>query len=98
VNQYWSWALTAIGVTAFYLTSRGLWWSWWINVAGQGVWFTYAIVTAQYGFLVASVLYFWVFWRNAMLATKGHRHSDFPEARAHERAMQALKRGRGGEA
>lgn len=70
VSQYWSWVLAAIGLLGFWLSGRKVWWSWYINVANQALWFTYAIVTDQYGFIVASIAYTVVFGRNAYIWTK----------------------------
>lgn len=96
MSPYWSWALTTIGVTAFYLTSRKVWWGWWINVGGQVVWLAYAIITVQFGFVVAALLYAWVFWRNAMLATRTHRSVDIEEMEKFHKAQEALKHHPGG--
>lgn len=71
--QYWSWILTAFGLTGFVLAGRKIWWCWYINIACQILWFTYAIVTKQLGFVVAAVVYAVVFSQNAIRWTKEHR-------------------------
>lgn len=73
MDQIWSWLLTAVGVTGFILAGRKVWWCWYVNVACQALWFTYAIVTKQYGFIVASVVYTVVFSQNAIKWTREHR-------------------------
>ena len=64
-NQTWSWVLTAVGVTGFVLAGRKVWFSWYINLACQILWFVYAIATSQYGFIAAALVYTVVFGRNA---------------------------------
>ena len=68
----WSYLLTAVGITGFILAGKKIWWAWYINIACQALWFTYAIVTEQYGFIAASVLYVFVFSKNAYNWTKEH--------------------------
>ena len=75
MNEYWSWVLGFIGIVGFILAGRKVWWSWYINIAAQIVWFAYAIVTEQYGFLITSILYAVVFTRNAYFWTRERNHS-----------------------
>lgn len=72
-NQIWSWVLTIVGLTGFILAGRKVWWCWYVNIACQALWFTYAIVTEQYGFIVASLAYTVVFTQNAIKWTKEHK-------------------------
>jgi hypothetical protein len=72
VNQIWSYVLGVIGVFGFILAGRRIWWSWYVNIACQFLWFAYAIVTNQLGFLLSSVVYFVVFIGNARKWTKDH--------------------------
>lgn len=72
-NLYWSWLLTIVGLTGFYFAGKKKWWAWYINVACQGLWFSYAIFTEQYGFIVASIAYTLIFLRNALNWTKEKR-------------------------
>ena len=71
--QWWSWILTAVGLTGFFLAGRRVWWSWYINLACQGLWLAYALVTGQYGFIVAAAAYSIVFTQNAVKWTREHR-------------------------
>ena len=73
MSQWWSWLLTAIGVAGFILAGRKVWWSWYVNIANQAIWLTYALLTHQYGFLVGVFVYLWVFIGNARRWTKEHR-------------------------
>lgn len=74
-NQLWSWILTAVGLAGFILAGKKVWWCWYVNLGCQVLWFTYAIVTEQYGFIVASIAYSVVFYRNAVKWTKEHKQS-----------------------
>ena len=71
--MWWSWLLTAVGLTGFILAGRKVWWCWYVNLACQGLWFAYALVTKQYGFIAASVVYTVVFAQNAIRWTREHR-------------------------
>lgn len=71
--MWWSWILTVVGVTGFILAGKKIWWAWYINIFCQGLWFTYAIVSEQYGFIAASLLYVGVFSKNALEWTQEHR-------------------------
>lgn len=72
-NQIWSWVLTIVGISGFILAGRKVWWCWYINIFCQALWFIYAIVTEQYGFIIASLMYTVVFSKNAYAWTKEHR-------------------------
>lgn len=69
---WWSWLLTIVGVTGFVLAGRKIWWAWYVNIACQALWFTYAIVSHQYGFIAASMIYAFVFTQNAQRWTSEH--------------------------
>jgi hypothetical protein len=71
-NQIWSWILSFIGIAGFFLAGKKIWWAWYINIANQVLWSTYAIVTEQWGFIIGAIFYFAVFIRNAYLWTKEH--------------------------
>lgn len=73
MSEYWSWILGFVGIAGFILAGKKVWWTWYINIAAQGLWITYAIVTNQPGFLVSAIVYTAVFSRNAYLWTK-ERH------------------------
>ena len=76
MNQFWSYLLTIVGLAGFILAGRKVWWCWYVNIACQALWFTYAIVTHQYGFIIASIAYTIVFSKNAMAWTKEHRKKE----------------------
>jgi hypothetical protein len=77
MSWWWSWLLTAVGVTGLWFAGRKNKVGWGIGIAAQVLWFTYAVVTAQWGFIVSCVAYGWVYCRNFLA---WHR-----ESRSHER-------------
>ena len=42
--DYWSWLLTAVGLTCFWLAGRKVWWAWYVGIAGQALWLAYSRV------------------------------------------------------
>lgn len=59
--MWWSWVLTAVGVTGLYLAGRKVWWAWFVGLGAQVLWVAYALATKQYGFIVAAFAYGWVY-------------------------------------
>jgi hypothetical protein len=72
-DQYWGWILSLLGLAGFYVTGKKIWWGWWLNVGAQAVWYAYAIATQQWGFLVMTTMYTFMFTKNALAWTKEHR-------------------------
>lgn len=60
----WSVALAAIGILGIYLAGNRSLWGWCISLAAQALWFIFAIVTQQYGFILSALAYGWVYGRN----------------------------------
>jgi len=77
--QWWSWALMAVGVTGLFLAGRGGWLGWAIGIFAQLLWFAYALVTKQYGFIVSAVAYGTVNVINLRKAIKKQREADTRE-------------------
>lgn len=71
-GQIWSWILGAVGVVGFVLAGKKVWWAWYINIANQFLWTAYSFITEQWGFLVTTAVFFFVFCRNAYTWTKEH--------------------------
>lgn len=71
-EQIWPWLLSVVGVVGFILAGRKIWWAWYVNIACQGLWFAYAIISEQYGFFVGAFFYLAVFMVNAYKWTKEH--------------------------
>ncbi|MFF3092280.1 hypothetical protein [Streptomyces cyaneofuscatus] len=61
---WWSWLLTAVGVTGLYFAGRKRALGWGIGLGAQLLWIAYALATKQYGFLVSAFAYGWVYGRN----------------------------------
>lgn len=80
MNPLWSYALTLMGVTCFWLAGRKVWWTWYVGLATQVVWASYSVTTQQWGFLVGVVLYSWVYANNAKKWTAEHRDKKFEAA------------------
>lgn len=67
-----SWSVVAIGLVGFYFAGKKKWWSWYINLFCQILWWTYALVTGQPAFLVSAAVYSAIFAVNAYKWTKDH--------------------------
>lgn len=79
MNEMWSWILTAVGLTCFFLAGRKVWWSWYIGIAGQALWLIYALATSQWGFLAGVIAYTVVYSKNAYSWTREHFKSGTEE-------------------
>lgn len=65
MSWWWSWLLVTIGITGFFLTSRGHYLvGWGLNISVQVLWIIYAIVSRQLGFIVSAFFYGTVFFLN----------------------------------
>lgn len=73
MTQYANYIITAIGLLGFYLAGKKVWWCWYINIANQILWLVYGIATEQWGFVVGTFFYTFVFIKNAISWTKEHR-------------------------
>ena len=73
MSGWWSWALTLIGVSGFWLAGRKVWWAWYVNIANQALWVAYALASRQWGFLLGVPIYLAVFVPNAIRWTREHR-------------------------
>jgi hypothetical protein len=73
VDQYWSWILTAVGVTGLFLAGRKRKAGWAVGFAAQGLWLAYAITTEQWGFIVSVFAYGGVYARNFLAWRRDER-------------------------
>ncbi len=71
--MWWSWILTAVGVTGLYLAGKKVWWAWFVGLGAQALWLAYAVSTKQYGFLVSAVAYGWVYAKNGRAWMREHK-------------------------
>lgn len=62
--EFWSWLLTAVGVTGLYFAGRKRALGWGIGLSAQVLWVAFAVSTEQYGFLVSAGAYGWVYAKN----------------------------------
>ena len=63
-NLIWSIALAAIGILGIYMAGNKSKFGWAVSFSAQALWFIFAIVTAQYGFILSALAYGWVYGRN----------------------------------
>jgi len=63
-NLVWSIVLAAIGIVGIYLAGNKSLWGWAVSFGAQILWLVFAVVTGQYGFILSSVVYGWVYGRN----------------------------------
>lgn len=66
LNLIWSIVLAAVGILGLYLAGSKNKLGWAVSFGAQLLWFIFAIVTAQYGFILSAVAYGFVYARNYM--------------------------------
>ena len=71
-GQWWSWAVTAVGLIGFYLAGKKVWWCWYVNIGNQVLWTFCAVLTRQWGSLLGVAFYLIVFTKNAITWTREH--------------------------
>lgn len=60
----WSFVLAAVGIAGIYLAGKKSKWGWALGLAAQVLWLIFAVVTAQYGFILTAVAYGAVYGKN----------------------------------
>lgn len=63
----WSWTLSAVGLVGLYFAGRKSSIGWLVGLCSQGAWLIYSISTHQWGFLVSTFAYTYVYARNYLL-------------------------------
>jgi len=71
--EYWSWLLSVVGAAGVILTGKKDWRGWVVGVVSEILWFIYAIITKQYGFIFGCILYTGVFIKNLNSWLKEYR-------------------------
>lgn len=71
--MWWSWILTAVGVSGLYFAGKNNKIGWAIGVFAQLLWIAYALAMKQYGFLVSAFAYSWVYMKNYIAWRKVER-------------------------
>ena len=61
---WWSWLLAAMGITTIFFAGKKKWWAWIIGIVTETLWVYYSIVTKQYGFIIASLVYIAIYFKN----------------------------------
>lgn len=61
---WWSWLLTAAGVSGLLLAGSRRKVGWAVGLGAQALWIAYALVSEQYGFLASALAYGSVYARN----------------------------------
>lgn len=79
MGELWSYILTAVGLTGFFLAGKKVWWCWYVNIANQILWAAYALITDQLGFLIGTFAYTFVFVKNAYAWTRDRNKSKEPK-------------------
>jgi len=64
VNQWWSYALAAVGIAGIWLAGKKDWRGWALGAAAQVLWIIYAVVTQQWGFIASAIAYGAVYLTN----------------------------------
>lgn len=64
IAWWWSWLLTAVGVTGLWAAGSKKAWGWAVGIGAQALWIAYALATDQYGFLLSALAYGTVYVRN----------------------------------
>lgn len=71
-NLVWSVVLAATGILGLYLAGSRNVWGWAVSFGAQTLWVVFALVTAQYGFILSAVAYGWVYGRNYLRWRREH--------------------------
>lgn len=64
MSAWWSWALTAVGITGLYFAGQRRALGWAIGLSAQALWIAYAVATRQWGFIASAFAYGAVYARN----------------------------------
>jgi hypothetical protein len=71
--------LMIVGIAGFELAGRRVWWAWYVNIANQGLWLFFALLTGYWGFVVGTIFYTYQFTRNAIKWTRERHILNKPE-------------------
>lgn len=67
IHAYGSWCLAPFGLAGMWAAGKRKAWGWALSLLTQALWAVYAIVTGQYGFLVGTLSYAFVYLRNFLI-------------------------------
>lgn len=74
-NLIWSIVLAVIGLIGIHVAGKKSHWGWFIGMGAQILWLIFAVVTAQYGFILSAVAYGWMYGKNWWKWRKEKRES-----------------------
>ena len=74
-NIVWSISLSLIGIIGIFIAGKKNMWGWFIGFFAQFLWIVFAIVTAQYGFILSALAYGTAYGRNWLLWRKEKQES-----------------------
>ena len=60
----WSWVLSVIGIAGTVFVGRKYWWAWLYLSVVNLLWTYYSITTRQWGFLITSIIYAFIYAKN----------------------------------
>ncbi|WP_428957818.1 hypothetical protein [Streptomyces sp. cg35] len=80
MTEVWSYLLTAVGVLGIALAGRKQQRGWLVSLCAQGLWAAYAVQSHQYGFLLSSFIYGYVYADNYARWRRGN-HASVTEMR-----------------
>lgn len=78
--MWWSWTLAAIGIFGLWLSGRKDYRGWFVGLGAQILWITYAVVTAQYGFIASALAYGAIYLKNGLAWMREHRTKEAADA------------------
>lgn len=55
LEQLFPYILMGVGIVGFELAGRRVWWAWYVNIANQGLWLAFALITGYWGFVVGTI-------------------------------------------
>jgi len=68
MSQLWSWAISVLGLSAFWIAGGGKRWGWLVGIGQEVVFVIYSILFRQWGFLASAFIFMFVFGRNYIRA------------------------------
>ena len=89
--QIWSWVLSILGLVTIYLAGKKYWWAWLFGLCAQVLWLTYGLVYHQYGFIVSSAAYGYIYGRNTLKWFQEKKSAQLKVSRAGHPSMRQGK-------
>ncbi|MFD8650694.1 hypothetical protein [Streptomyces mirabilis] len=93
MNPAWSYVLTFVGSVGLLLAGRKKSLGWAFGFFAQGLWAMYGVATGQYGFVIGSLIYGYVYalnWFTWVRSDKAEKKEKTPEQQLFDLAQQML--------